>query len=332
MKVAIRQVRGNSGTDVWAESLCQGIHRQGHDCTLDLRSAIYQFLPVLAKLHYDEDIVDIIQSNTWNGFAFKSSFHLVVTEHHVVHDPIFNPYRTIPQKAYHRWIHRCERKSLKTADAVTCVSRYTQQQLESVFGYHDSTLIYNGIDTSLFRPASVNREQWNIPEDKTVLFFSGNLSKRKGADLLPKIMSRLGDDHLLLIASVTKSGFSDYGANIRNLGRLNFTELIEIYNLCNIFLFPSRLEGFGLSVAEAMGCGKPVITTNCSSLPELVVDGKGGFLCDMDNVRDFADKISFLADQKKLMNDMGHFNRKRVLENFTIEKMTDGYLKVYQSL
>lgn len=60
-----------------------------------------------------------------------------------------------------------------------------------------------------------------------------------------------------------------------------------MYNFCDILLLPSCREGFGYAVAEAMACGKPVICTNSSSLPELVMEGKGGFLCEQDNIEDF---------------------------------------------
>jgi glycosyltransferase involved in cell wall biosynthesis len=81
-----------------------------------------------------------------------------------------------------------------------------------------------------------------------------------------------------------------------------------------------------------MACGKPVVATNGSSLPELVIDGKGGFLCEMDNVRDFAEKIRQLTADENLRQEMGKFNRKRIEEMFTIKKMTEEYLTIYRSL
>ena len=53
----------------------------------------------------------------------------------------------------------------------------------------------------------------------------------------------------------------------------------ERYGSMDILLMPSVREGFGLSIAEAMACGLPVVATNCSAIPELIDDGKGGFLC-----------------------------------------------------
>ena len=267
MKIAIRQVRGGSGIDVWAENLCQGIRKGGHECSLDLYSGVCQFVPLLTKLQRKNPDSDIIHSNSWNGFAFKNKQPLVITEHHVIHDPTFNPYRTLPQKIFHQWIYHCEKKTFDVADAVTCDCKYTKKKLEEVFGYYDSYLVPVGIDNALFKPADVKRSVWNLPEDTTLLFFAGNLSKRKGADLLPAIMKQLGENYLLLIASGQRTGSLTDCKNILNLGRLDLNQLVEVYNLCDIFLTASRLEGFGLSVAEAMACGKPVVATNCSSLP-----------------------------------------------------------------
>jgi glycosyltransferase involved in cell wall biosynthesis len=332
MKVAIRQVRGNSGTDVWGANLCREMQLEGHECVLELYSHAYQFLPSLARLYLVSEDWDIIQGNSWNASAFKGESPLVVTEHHVIHDPAYDPFRTLPQKMYHHWIYRCEKKSFEVADAVTCVSSYTQKKLEELFGYQNSQVIYNGVDTTLFRPIEQLNNAWSIPQDKTVLFFAGNLSRRKGADLLPAIMKQLGEKYVLLIATGQRKTSVDSLKNIINIGYLDLPDLVMAYNRCDIFLSASRLEGFGLSVAEAMACAKPVVATNGSSLPELITDGKGGFLCEMDNVRNFAEKIRHLAADEDLRREMGMYNRKRVEEKFTIEKMTKQYLDVYQSL
>ena len=332
MKVVIRQVRGGSGVDVWAESLCKGIQKEGHVCNLDLCSGIYQFVPALAKFRKNHLVPDIIQSNSWHASAFRGDVPLVVTEHLLVHDPVYTPYKTIPQKLFHRWIYRCERRSFGAADAVICVSQYTRKKLEESFGISGSVVIYNGIDTSLFTPAEPVCDTWDIPANKTVLFFAGNLSRRKGADLLPAIMKELGDNFVLLLATGQKGTSLSSMNNIINIGHLDIARLVMAYNRCDLFLSASRLEGFGLSVAEAMACGKPVVATNGSSLPELVVDGKGGLLCRMDDVKDFAEKIRYLADDENLRKEMGLFNRKRVEDLFTLEKMVNNYIRLYQSL
>lgn len=332
MKIVIRQVRGNSGIDVWAENLCRGIQNEGNRCTIDLCPGIFQFIPLLAKFHKNSLEDDILHGNSWNAFAFKKEQPLVVTEHLLIHDPIYDPYRTFPQKAFHRWIYRCERKSFEAADAVTCVSQYARKKLEESFGFQNSVVIYNGIDTTVFKPAAQLNDVWGIPPDKTVLFFAGNLSRRKGADLLPAIMKELGDHYILLLATGQRETAFGSIKNIINIGHQDLAHLVMAYNRCDIFLSASRLEGFGLSVAEAMACGKPVVATNGSSLPELVIDGKGGFLCEMDNVRDFTEKIRYLGENEQGRGTMGMFNRERVNELFTTELMVNNYIRLYRSL
>jgi glycosyltransferase involved in cell wall biosynthesis len=116
------------------------------------------------------------------------------------------------------------------------------------------------------------------------------------------------------------------------MGRLDLPRLVTAYNRSDIFLSASRLEGFGLSVAEAMACAKPVIATNGSSLPELVVDGKGGFLCRMDDVHDFSDRIRNLAADENLRRTMGTFNRTTAVEKFALGRMAGEYRDLYRSL
>lgn len=332
MKIVIRQVRGNSGIDVWAENLCRSIRNEGYQCNIDLCPGIFQFIPLLANFHKNSPYTEIIHSNSWNAFMFKKELPLVVTEHLVVHDPAYNPYRTLPQKVFHRWIYRCERKSFEAADAVTCVSQYARKKMVESFGFQDSEVIYNGIDTTVFKPAERMNDVWNIPPDKIILFFAGNLSRRKGADLLPAIMKELGDHYILLLATGQRDTVFGSIKNIINIGHQDLAHLVMAYNRCDIFLSASRLEGFGLSVAEAMACEKPVVATNGSSLPELVIDGKGGFLCEMDNVRDFAEKIRYLRENEQERGTMGTFNRERVNELFTTKTMVNNYIRLYRSL
>lgn len=334
MKIAFKQVRGNSGTDVWTDSLSAALRKQGAECTVTYYPTCYGLLPqLLTGQRLGEEPVDVTHCNTWNGFAFKGDNPLVLTEHHVIHDSILEPFKSVGQKAFHKLVYRYEIRSLEMADVVTCVSQYTKMMLEKTFGYSDAEVIYNGVDPEVFQPLEIDRNtlcrRFGFTGDEKILLFAGNPSRRKGADLLPEIMERLDNSYILLMTT----GLSDTafrGRRIRCVGRVTQEELVLLYNLCDALLFPSRLEGFGLTVAEAMACGKPVIATNGSSLPELVVDGKGGYLCEMNHIDDFVGKIKTLFDDISLMRYMGEFNRKRVCEMFTLNRMAQEYMNVYR--
>jgi glycosyltransferase involved in cell wall biosynthesis len=331
MKVEFRDIKAGSGVDIFIKSLSDGIKALGMSCSITLYPSYYQYIPSLLKFKRDgAGDPRVVHSNINYGYVFKDRDPLVVTEHLVVHDPSMERYASYIQKIYYRGLYRRERKSLKVADAVTCVSEYAKRMLEKAFEYSDSRVIYNGVNADVFKPLPHREDVFS--DKKILLLFVGNLSRRKGADLLPRIMKKLGDDFQLLTTSGLRKDVKTNINNIATLGRLSEKQLVDLYNSCDIYLFPSRLEGFGLTIAEAMACGKPVVATDYSSIPELVVEGKGGLLCKMDDVDDFADKVRLLAQDESTRRSMGEYNRKRILNNFTLKEMAFNYLKLYKSL
>jgi glycosyltransferase involved in cell wall biosynthesis len=145
-------------------------------------------------------------------------------------------------------------------------------------------------------------------------------------------MSFLGEDYLLLITPGNRKLPLDNVPHSLNLGYLNLEGLIQAYNRCDIFIQPSRHEGLSLSALEAMACQKPVIAFNCSSFPELVVDGKGGFLCKKEDVGDMVENIRYLAQDRQLITEMGRFNRHRTEKEFSLDRMVSDYLSLYKSV
>jgi glycosyltransferase involved in cell wall biosynthesis len=331
MKVLFPLVAADSGSDIFTATLASGLTKMSIPAEIHHVPAFTGYFPEFAGFFTETSGYDIIHANLWNGFAFRCDLPLVSTEYHVVHDPLFAPYTSHTQRLFYRRLFTHERKSLGLSDKVTVISRYTRKKLEEVFGYSDSALIYCGIDTSLFAPLQVDRAAWGIDEGKTILLYVGNHLRRKGADLLAPIMKNLGDDYLLLTAGL-RSGQKDQAGNIRDLGRVGIHDLVRAYNLCDMLLFPSRLEGFGLTVAEAMACAKPVVTTNASSLPELIELDKGGILCDLDDVAGFADAVRYLADDEDLRGTMGSYNLNRVKGEFDQQRMIQQYISLYRRI
>ena len=102
----------------------------------------------------------------------------------------------------------------------------------------------------------------------------------------------------------------------------------KLYNSADILVCPSIREGFGLAIAEAMACGLPIVASSNSAIPELIDDGKGGFLCPTGDAEAFAKKIEYLANLPHERKEMGEYNRVKVEEGFTLTRM----IKNYQSL
>lgn len=336
VKVFIPIIRSGTGSEVYFEDLKYALSKDQITVEIVRLSPYLEFTPYIAKaaLLWRSEVRDcaIVHTNADYGTTFKvPSKPFVVTVHHNVFDESYQKCTNLAQKAYHYGLlKRRIAQALSSADRVVAVSHSTKASLERTFGFTKIDVVYNGVDTDVFQPKKVPV----LPEfaSKVRLLFVGNLIRRKGADLLPEIMRRLGGDYVLFYTTGFRPREAFKEPNMIPLGVRSREDLVDIYNSCNIFLFPSRLEGFGYAVAEAMACGKPVVCTNCSSLPELVIDQKGGFLCEQDNLEDFAEKIKILGWDEKLRRSMGQFNRQRVLESFTLDRMAESYLRLYEGL
>ena len=113
------------------------------------------------------------------------------------------------------------------------------------------------------------------------------------------------------------------------LGFLQTNDLVALYNMSSVFVFPSFYEGFGLPVIEAMSCGAPIITTRSSSLPE--VGGEAVVYVDENHPKSFADQIDRIVASKetaKALSEKSLIQAKKFSWDITAEKT----MKVYQSL
>jgi len=165
------------------------------------------------------------------------------------------------------------------------------------------------------------------------VLFSGNLSSRKGAQWLLPILNKLNSNVTILYTSGLRGeGELANHPRLVNVGRVPYKDMPELYQSADILLFPTVREGFGLAAAEAMACGLPVVATNCSALPELIDNGKGGFLCELGNVDEFASRVNLLADNETLRKEMGGYNRVKIEERFTLNRMIAEYQGLFEKM
>lgn len=331
MKISYSLIKGLAGGDIYFERLSKAMNKFNIETKIKYYPHILEIAPFLIKpISNKIESCDIIHSNTDCGFAVKvKSKPLVVTAHHMVFNPLYQHYTSLSQKIFHKVLFRYTKNSLNCADCIIAVSEYTKKEIERIYGITDVKVIYNGIETDIFKPMKVE----DLYPNKIKLLFVGNLTKRKGADLLPTIMEKLDDRFILLYTSGLRTKKEGYlNKKMIPVGKLSLPKLVEMYNLCDILVAPSRLEGFGYSVAEAMSCGKPVVATNCSSLPELIENGKGGFLCDIDDTKSFANLIMTLGMDGNLQKEMGRYNRNKILDKFNVSKMGIEYERLYKKI
>lgn len=233
-------------------------------------------------------------------------------------------YSGILQRIHYRTDLRwCIKAALKRASRVTSVSRFTAELVRKELGYDgDIHVITNGVDAELFTPARGGDP--SVGELRVL--FAGNLTRRKGADLLPGIARHLNKNIRILYASGLRSKTKlAESAVLQQLGLVLYKDMPDLYRSVDLLLVPTVREGFPLVVIEAMASGLPVIATDCSSLPELVDEGKGGFLCSQGDTKAFAEKINLLAESVQMRREMGEYNRDKVERLFRLETMMQAY-------
>lgn len=318
-------IQAKTGADIFTERLSTALN------SLGIRSAITwlphraEYLPWLTSTPQLPSWATIAHVNTWLHRRFiPPRIPVVATMHHVVHDPHFAPFKHTSQSLYHRfWIKKVEQQVLARADRISCVSQYTANQLSSCFGETEATVIHNGVDLSLFQPTS-SRE----PSSTFRLVYVGSWSKRKGCDLLPTIMERLGTGFELRYTGPPRA----MPTNCIAVGRIDTKALVELYGSSDALLFPSRLEGFGQVAAEAMACGLPVVAGRNSALPEVVIHQHTGILVEHDHPQGYVDAIRTLKSSRSRWPEMSLAARNHAEANFDIKKMADLYAQLYCQL
>jgi len=221
--------------------------------------------------------------------------------------------------------------ALKRADVITAVSDFTANIAKNYLKISKPLyVIKNGVDEHLFQPASKQRDS----KDKVLVLFAGNPTKRKGADRLNEIASCLPENTQVICTSGLrgKAPINNKFDKLTLIPKCTHNEMPSLYNQSDIFLFPSKREGLSLVVLEAMACGLPIVSTNLSSMPELVDHGKGGYLCAPDNIKEMVFYVKKLANDKVLRSSMGAYNRERVLQHFSEAKMIKNYKELFATL
>lgn len=322
-------VKTNTGTDKFTEQLASALNQKGFQAEITWLPHHAEYLPWLVPTPQKPDWANITHVNTWlHPRFYPQNIPMIATLHHCVQDQDFAPYKTFAQKTYHRfWITPIEKHCLNVADLITTDSQYTAQCAKDIFGIDHTHVISIGIDSETFHPnelvKSVNKNE------PFRLIFVGTNSIRKGFDLLPKIMQQLGDGFQLFYTS-SADAYQPLPKNMIQLPpQKTAQDLANTYRTMDALIFPSRLEGFGLVVAEAMTCGLPVVISDNSALTELVDHGETGLLCPQDDIDAFADAVRQLAGDQALRARLATAARQHAEQNFRIDQMVEYYISVY---
>ncbi len=256
------------------------------------RRHVLKSVPVGINGRFNEAIVHIPRIFGSSMLLFRRPRYSVVTVHDL--GALFCPEDRAVGNTFDRLLLHLSLAGMRRADRIVASSEFTKQCLVNSLGYDQSCVdaIPLGVDRSIFRRLpnarailSERHEQLQKPQSYVILYV-GSEQPRKSLGTLVRALSRLKHEGVPFF--LLKVGASDYlpsrqalkslidahglTEDVILIDRVSDADLPLFYSAADVFVQPSVYEGFGLPVLEAMACGTPVVTTEVTSLPEVVGD------------------------------------------------------------
>ncbi|MCS6922925.1 MAG: glycosyltransferase [Fimbriimonadales bacterium] len=214
--------------------------------------------------------------------------------------------------------------------------------IEQVYGYKNPPVIPNGIPTDEYAPNPEKRAQFRaahgVEPNALVIVHVGRFVELKNHALLLRAFAQLRSVEPLYLWLVGDGELRPAMEQLaRDLGiaqRVRFwrirADIPDILNAADIFTLPSKYEGNPMSVMEAMAAGLPVVATAVGGVPELVEDGRTGFLIPSDSEPRLVHALQTLIDHSELRSQMGHAALAQARERFDVRYTVQRYEALYE--
>jgi glycosyltransferase involved in cell wall biosynthesis len=252
------------------------------------------------------------------------------------------------------WLKRIYNQLMLKADRVIAVSNFIKSYLLENYpgNFADKiTVIQRGADLSYFNLTAASNQRiielikkWNLPEDKKIILMPARFTAWKGHEFLIETLSKVKQDFFCVMLG-SDHGHKPFRKKVEQLiMKNNLAEKVRIVGLCkdmqsayalaHLVVCPSiRPEAFGRVSIESQACGKVIVATKIGGVLDTIIDGKTGFLVELNNSQKFAEIIDkVLAMPKSEADAIGLAGRKNIEENFSNDKMCRSTIEVYRSL
>jgi glycosyltransferase involved in cell wall biosynthesis len=208
------------------------------------------------------------------------------------------------------------------------------------------TLIHGGVDLAAVHSDSDRtaiRTKLGLDAEARLLLSLGHLGEIKGHDYtlaaLVAVVARFPDVHLYIGGDGQPEDYERLKTLIHNYGLKDHvtmlgevTNAFELIAACDVFVQPSLEEAFGLVFIEAGAHGKPTVSTEVGGIPDIIVQNETGILVPPRDSDALALAIIKMLENPEWTSQLGKNARERIVAHFSLEKMADRYLGVYEAL
>ncbi len=230
--------------------------------------------------------------------------------------------------------------AVRSSDAVTAVSRALAEEARAQLGVErEIEVIYNWVDPERFQPNKdpAYRARFAQPEEAIVLHVSNFRAVKRPLDALrvfAGILERMPARMLMIGDGPLRQECIELADELEIAGRVQFLEstpsIEKFMSVADLLLVPSEQESFGLVALEAMASGVPVVASRVGGLPELIEEGKTGFLRPMGDIPAMLEASLEILTNRARRRAMGEAARARAIEHFRPEVVLPRYLEVYE--
>ncbi|MES3005144.1 MAG: glycosyltransferase family 4 protein [Patescibacteria group bacterium] len=236
--------------------------------------------------------------------------------------------------------------SLRLTHIVTGISTFLIQRAKKNGFTGEAVLVPNGVDLEVFTKQFTVEEKaemalmLNKKADEVFLVTTGRLTHKNAVDDVVRALTHLpkrvvfmvigkGEEGHKLQALAKELGVSD---RVRFLGFLDYKDIPRYFSVCDIFIRPSRSEGFGNSFIEAMASGLPVVATPVGGIPDFIDDKETGIFCSPDNPQSVARAVNTLLNDKDLYIKLSNNGKRVASTKYGWDKITEGMKDVFNKL
>jgi glycosyltransferase involved in cell wall biosynthesis len=282
-----------------------------------------------------DDIIHLPNQNFARYALFVKNLYIVT-----VHDLVRLCFGFTRETISERILLKLDIRGIKRASHIIATSQTTRNDLIIYLKIPDDriSVIYNGVDHSIFKPYKVR------PFDRPYVLYVGSERPRKNLDRLFEAFARLRKEfpELLLIKVGVAGRTQEYRQEImRKLDSLGIIQavifveyvseldLAHYYSSAALLAYPSFYEGFGFPPLEAMACGCPVVTSNTSSLPEVV--GEAGIMVNPLDTDSLVEAMRQVLTDSELRDDMVRKGLEQA-KKFSWERAAEQTQEVYNKV